>query len=128
MELRKNKNMSLFLDNTISMIWELLAGDRGTTYWTKGFKRSSWNYNFENFTVAIMTWIATTTYPCHRWPLISPIGHSRNPILHFSFIIYHWIFNKSNTTDATFVTGTAYCSGASEFTPGFLVGFVLLNI
>ena len=32
---------------------------------------------------------------------------------------YHWICNQINTTGATSGTGTAYPSGAPEFTPGF---------
>jgi len=32
---------------------------------------------------------------------------------------YHWVCNKSNTTGVTSGAGTAYLSGAPEFTPGF---------
>ena len=36
-----------------------------------------------------------------------------------SFMIYHRICNKINTTGANSGAGTAYHSGAPEFTPGF---------
>ena len=44
-----------------------------------------------------------------------------------SFMTYHRVCNQINTTGATSGAGTAYPSGASEFTP-FLVGFVLLDL
>ena len=42
---------------------------------------------------------------------------SHNLVLLSSFITYHHLFNQSNTTDATTEAGTAYPSGAPEFTP-----------
>jgi len=36
--------------------------------------------------------------------------------------------NKSDTNGATSGTGTAYLSGAPEFTPGFIVGFAFANL
>ena len=39
-----------------------------------------------------------------------------------SFVSYHRVRNKSNTTDVTYGAGTTYPSGASEFTPGFQWG------
>jgi len=39
-----------------------------------------------------------------------------------SFMNYHWVCNKSNTTGATSGPGTAYSSGAPKFTPGFWWG------
>ena len=40
----------------------------------------------------------------------------------FSFVIYHRVCNKSNTTGATCGAGTAYTSGAPEFIPDFQWG------
>ena len=34
---------------------------------------------------------------------------------HSSFVTYHWIVDKSNTTDTTSGAGTAYPSGVPEF-------------
>jgi hypothetical protein len=36
-----------------------------------------------------------------------------------SKISYQWIFNKSGTIHTTIGAGTAYHSGAPEFTPGY---------
>ena len=44
------------------------------------------------------------------------VCRSHNPILS-SFMTYHRVCNKSNTTDATCGAGTAYSSRAHEFTP-----------
>jgi hypothetical protein len=43
-----------------------------------------------------------------------------NPVFS-SFMTYHWVSNKSSTTDTTRGAGTvyAYHSGALEFTAGF---------
>ena len=43
-----------------------------------------------------------------------------------SFMTYHRVCNKSNTTGGTCVAGTAYPSGTPELTTVF-VGFVLLG-
>ena len=40
----------------------------------------------------------------------------------FSFMTYHRVYNESNTTGATSGAGTAYPSGAHEFTLGLLWG------
>jgi hypothetical protein len=48
-----------------------------------------------------MTWLTVTEYLSHKWPLIC----------------YHRLFNKNNTTGNTCGAGTAYPSGAHEFTP-----------
>ena len=37
----------------------------------------------------------------------------------FLIIIYHLVCNETNTTGVTIGTGTAYHSGAPEFTPGY---------
>jgi len=36
---------------------------------------------------------------------------------HFSFMTYHRVCNRSNTTSTTDESGTDYSSGACEFTP-----------
>ena len=36
-----------------------------------------------------------------------------------SFMAYHGVYNKSNTMDATNVSGTVYPTGTPVFTPGF---------
>ena len=41
---------------------------------------------------------------------------------------YHWACNKRNTTGATRGAWTTLPSGAPEFTLGFFVGFVLLDL
>jgi hypothetical protein len=45
-----------------------------------------------------------------------------------SFITYHRVYNKSTTTGVTSGTGTAYHSGAHEFNPRYLAGFVSLQL
>jgi hypothetical protein len=42
-----------------------------------------------------------------------------------SFMTYHWLWYKSNTTGATRGTGTAYPFGTPEYIP-VSVGFVLV--
>ena len=49
------------------------------------------------------------------------------PILS-SFMTYHRVCNQIKTTSVTSGAGTSYLSGAPEFTPRFLVGFVLLDL
>jgi hypothetical protein len=38
-------------------------------------------------------------------------------IHYIQYTVYHWVCKKSNTTSATCGDGTAYLSGAHEFTP-----------
>ena len=53
------------------------------------------------------------------------VGHQCHlkhfPVL-FSFMTYHRVCNQINTTGVTSGAGTAYPSGAPEFTPGFKWG------
>ena len=49
------------------------------------------------------------------------ICRNHNPV-YSTFMTYHRICNKSNTADTTCGTGTAYPSGAPEFTSGFKLG------
>ena len=50
--------------------------------------------------------------------LLWSVCRIHNPVLS-SFMTYHRICNKSNTTDATSGAGTVHSSGAPNFTPGF---------
>jgi hypothetical protein len=58
-----------------------------------------------------------TEYLCHKWPWICSICRNHNPVLS-SFMTYHRVCNKSNTTGTTCGTGTAYPSRAPEFIVG----------
>ena len=53
-----------------------------------------------------MTWFTITEHLCHKWPQICSVCHNHNPVLS-SFMTYHWICNKCNTTGATSGAGTA---------------------
>ena len=59
-----------------------------------------------------------TEYLCHRSPRIFFVYRNHNPVL-ISFMTYHRVCSKSNTTGATYGAGTDYRPGAPEFTPGF---------
>ena len=64
-----------------------------------------------------ISWLKVLEYMCHKLPRIcSTCIHS--PVLS-SFTAYYLVRNKINTTCAISGTGTAYSSGAPEFTPGF---------
>ena len=86
----------------------------------------SWSHHCECFSVAIMTSLTVTEYPCHKRPRICSVCRNHNPVLS-SIITYHLVCNKNNTTGATTGKGTVYPSGAPEFTPGFKWGSCLLN-
>ena len=75
----------------------------------------SWHLSF---TVATMTWLTVTEYLCHKWPRICSVCLYHYPILS-SFLTYHRVCNKSNTTGVHSGAGTANPSGAPELTPGF---------
>jgi hypothetical protein len=55
---------------------------------------------------------------CHKWPRICSTYRKHFPVLS-SIMTYHRVCNKINTTGATSGAGTAYPSGAPEFTPCF---------
>ena len=66
-----------------------------------GFLVVEWGLGFGGFAVIALTWLT-----CSNCDV--------------SFVVaYHRVCNESNTTGVTSVTGTAYPSGASEFTPSF---------
>ena len=67
---------------------------------------------------ATITLLTVTENLCHKWPCICSICCNHNPVLS-SFMTYHWVCNKSNTTCATCGAGTLYPSRAQRFTPGF---------
>ena len=57
-------------------------------------------------------------YLCHKRPRICSSCRNHFPAL-FSYVSYHLVCIYINTTGATSGAGTAYPSGAHEFTPGF---------
>jgi hypothetical protein len=57
---------------------------------------------------------------------ICSVCRNHDPVLS-SFMTYHWLWYKSNTTGATRGTETAYPFGTPEFIP-VSVGFVLINL
>ena len=65
-----------------------------------------------------MTWLTVMEYLCHKWPRIYSTCRKHFPFLS-SFMTYHRVCNKINTTGATSGAVTAYPSGAPEFTPSF---------
>ena len=79
-----------------------------------------WSHHFENFTVAIMNWFTITEYLCRKWLRIRSVCRNYNPTIS-SFMTYHRVINKSNTTDDTCGVGTAYHSAAHEFISDFSV-------
>jgi hypothetical protein len=83
----------------------------------------SWSHQYQCFTVATMTWLTVMEYLCHRWPRICSTCRKHFPVLS-SFMTYHELCNLINTTGLRSGAGTAYHSGAHEFIPRFLEGFV----
>ena len=79
------------------------------------------NNLIESFTVATMTWLTTMEYLCHKLPRICYTCRKHFSVLN-SFMTYYRVCNQINTMGATSGTGTAYLSGAPEFTPGFQWG------
>ena len=73
------------------------------------------------FTVAIVTWLTVMEYMCHKWPRICSTCRKHFPVFS-SFMTYHRVCSLINTTGVTSGAGTAYLSGAHEFTPGFQWG------
>ena len=65
-----------------------------------------------------MTWLTVTDHLCHRWQRTCSVCSNHNPILS-TFMIYHLVRNRSNTTGATYEAGTAYPSRAPAFTADF---------
>ena len=57
-------------------------------------------------------------YLCHKRPRICSSCRNHFPAL-FSYVSYHLVCIYINTTGVTSGAGTAYPSGAHEFTPGF---------
>ena len=64
-----------------------------------------------------MTWLTVMEYLCHKRPRICSTCRKHFLVLS-SFTTYYRVRNKINT-GATSGTGTAYTSGAPEFTPCF---------
>jgi hypothetical protein len=78
-----------------------------------------WSHHFKCFTVTTITWLTATEYLCYKWPRIWSTCRIHNPVLS-TFMTYHRVSSKSNTTGATFETETFSLS--DELTPGFLWG------
>ena len=76
------------------------------------------SHHFESLTVATMTWLTVIEYLCYKWPWICSTSRKHFPVLS-SFMTYHCVCTQIKTTGATSWAGTAYLSGAPEFTPGF---------
>ena len=68
------------------------------------------------WSIVKMTWL--TEYLCHKWPWLCSTCRKHFLVLS-SCMTYHQICNYINTTGVTSEPGTAYPSGAPEFTPGF---------
>jgi hypothetical protein len=73
---------------------------------------------YRKWLYSTLTWLTVVKYVCHKWPHICSVCRSNKSILS-SFMTYHRVCYKSNTTDATCGAGTSYSSGAPGFTPGF---------
>jgi len=86
------------------------------SYWTKGSCWLSWSHHFESFTVATVTWLTVMEYLCHKWQRICSTCRKHFPALS-SFMTCHRIWNYINTMGVPNGAGTAYPSGAPEFTP-----------
>ena len=74
-------------------------------------------FAYSSFQHSVLLYIFTFLVPCRN----------HNPVLS-SFMIYHRVCNKINTTGITCWAGTAYPSGAPAFTPGFQGGFVTRSL
>ena len=65
-----------------------------------------------------MTCFTDMEYLCHKWPGICSTCSKYFPV-RSSFVTYHRVCNQINTTGSTCGAGTAYLSGAHDFTPSF---------
>jgi len=84
--------------------------------------------HLESFEIAIMTWFTVTENLYHRKPRTCSVYCSNNAVLFSSFMTHHLIFNKSNITDASSGTKTAYPSGTPAFIPSFSVVLVAQSL
>ena len=62
-----------------------------------------------------MTWLIVTEYMCYKWQWTCLFYRKHNSVLS-SFVTYHHMLDKSNTTAAISEAGTAYPVGSFEFT------------
>jgi len=65
------------------------------------------------------TWLTVSWYLYHKWPRICSVRRNHNPVLTSSMTYHYRVSNKSNTTSVTSGAGTAYPSGAPEFSVVF---------
>jgi len=75
----------------------------------------SWRHYFDSCAVATMTWLTITENFCNKWPQICSVCRTCHLIL-FSFMIFHWVCSKTNTTDGTCREGTTHPTRVLEFT------------
>ena len=98
-----------FLDTGLLLTRKLL---------NQGFLLIKLRSSLRKYLVATMTWLTVMEYLRHKWPRICSTCCKHFPVLS-SFMTYHQVCNQINTTGVTSGRGTAYPSGAPEFTPGF---------
>ena len=111
----------------VSIMVSLIKGcGKQGGYRTKAFQGLSCGNHFERLTVATMTWLTVTEYPCQKWSHIYSVCRNHNLVLS-SLTTYYWVCNKSTTTGATRCVVTAYTSGAPEFT-GFSGAYVARSL
>jgi hypothetical protein len=96
------------------------------SYWSNVSYWLSWSHHFESFTVSTKTKLTDTEYRCHKWPRICSVSGIIIQSF-FSFMTYHRISNKSNTTDAIYAAGTTYTWVYSRFLMRFLSCWSVLS-
>lgn len=65
--------------------------------------------------VTTMTWLTITVYLCHQLSRIFPVCCNQNAV-RSSYMTQHGVCNKNTMMIATYGAGTAYHSGAPNFT------------
>jgi hypothetical protein len=64
-------------------------------------------YHFDSFTATTMTLLTVTEYMFNKCPGKCSVCPNHNPVLS-SFMTYHMVCNKSNTTGVKYVAGIPY--------------------
>ena len=82
----------------------------------QGFLLVKLKSSLRKFYGRTMTVLTVMECLCHKWPRICSPCHKHFPVLS-SFMTYHVVCNYIHTTGSTSGAGTAYPSGALEFTP-----------
>jgi len=73
-------------------------------------------FNFSIYAL-LKSWLTTTKYLFNRRPWMCSVCRSHILILLSPFMTNHRMLNKNNTMGVPSGSGTAYSSGAPEFTP-----------